>query len=287
MRLMMKNSAPMLIHPHYLAHKRGRDAMKATLETISARAPRHMQEAVYGDGYMRMGGVAIMPVFGAMMKGGGYPDQSEMRGAMKALKADVDVKCVLKIFDSPGGSVAGTADYAEAISSLGKPTIAYCEDMCASAAYWGASCCDKIYANSTAFVGSIGVISWLTDATKYYEDAGIKEIPITTGKFKAAGDPSQPATEETIEYMQSKIDAIYEQFVSTVAKRRGISKAKIKEMNAAVFVGEDAVSNGLVDGICSLDDCFDMAAKIANRWNPSKTKAMIESLEIEAALCGM
>ena len=277
----------MLIHPHYLAHKRGKDALKATFETISARVSREHRDAVYGEGYIRMGGVAIMPIFGAMMKGGGYPDQSELRSVMKALREDTDVRAVLKIFDSPGGSVSGTADYAGEIASLGKPTIAYCEDMCASAAYWAASCCDAIYANSTAFVGSIGVISWLTDATEYYKAAGIKEIPITTGKYKAAGDPSQPATEEIIDYMQSKIDAVYDQFVATVAKGRRISQAKIKEMNAAVYVGEDAVKAGLVDEVLSLDEAFNRAVKLANKGNPAKTRAMAESLDLEAILSTM
>ena len=222
------------------------------------------------------------------MKGYGYPDQSELRALMDSLVDDSSVKGVLNVFASPGGSVAGTADYGDAVAALSasKPCYAYCEDMCASAAYWAASLCSKIFANSTALVGSIGVISWLTDATKMYEEMGIKDIPITTGKFKVAGDPSQAATPEIIDYMQSTIDAIFGEFVGQVAKGRGLSAKKIKEMEAKVFMGQEAVEQGLVDKICSIDEAFNSVLRATNNGGKSH-KAMIDLCDLEMASIDM
>ncbi len=119
-----------------------------------------------------------------------------------------------------------------------------------------------------------------------YEEMGIKEIPIMTGKFKAAGDPATEATPEIVDYMQGKIDAIFDQFVGAVNKGRGIAKGAIKEMNAAVYVGQDAQKMGLVDGICSLEDCFYSVSKVASR-TANKAKALSELIDIELSLIGV
>ncbi len=282
-----KNGAPMLLYPHYLAQKRDKESALARIGSLAARMNDSSGNSFsMGNGYMISNGVAVVPIMGAMMKGWGYPDQSELRALMRSLKDDTSVRGVLKVFDTPGGSVAGTADYGESVAALNevKPCVAYCEDMCCSAGYWAAANCKKVFANSTAMVGSIGVISWLEDATKMYEDMGIKSIPITTGKFKAAGDPSQEATPEIIDYMQGKIDDLYDAFISTVKAGRGLSEKAIREMNAAVFVGQKAVDCGLVDGICTLDSAFATVAKMAGKA-PHSSKALNELLDLELMEC--
>ncbi len=279
-----KTGAAMLIYPNYLAQKRDKETFVSKFKSLLRGIGAYSDWDEYNGnpGYVVANGVAIVPVMGAMMKGWGYPDQSELRGLMQNLKSDVSVKGVLNVFDTPGGSVAGTADYGSSVADLAaaKPCFAYCEDMCASAGYWAASNCGKIFANSTALVGSIGVISWLTDASKMYEENGIKDIPITTGKFKAAGDPSQPATQEVIDYMQETIDAIYGEFLNVVSTGRGISKTKIKEMEAKVFMGQEAVNQGLVDKICSLDEAFNSVVRATAKTGKSN-KAMLALCDLE------
>lgn len=278
------NDAPMLMYPKFLQAKErvfSNERMNAIASTIGAYSGGGMQNR---GGYFTINNIAVVPVMGPLMKGWGYPDQSELRSLMRALKDDSSIHGVMKVFDSPGGSVAGTSDYADDLGALSasKPCVAYCEDMCASAAYWAASQCSKVYANSTALVGSIGVISFLTDASEYYKSIGVKEIPLVTGKFKAAGDPSQPATPEIVEYMQDKIDSIYDCFVSAVNKGRGISGAKIRAMEAAVFVGQAAVEQGLVDEICTMDKAFAALTRMVNKQSKgSNAKATLSLLELD------
>lgn len=284
-----KHGAAMLIYPNYIPHKRDNESVLARLNSFAARAGIPFEAKAFSRGaYAVSNGIAVVPIFGGMMKGCGYPDQSELKALMQSLKADSSVKGVLNVFDSPGGSVAGTADYGSAVADLAtsKPCYAYCEDMCASAAYWAASLCNKVFANSTALVGSIGVISWLTDATKMYESMGIKEIPITTGKFKVAGDPSQEATPEIVDYMQATIDDIYGEFLNAVSAGRGLSKTKIKDMEAKVFMGQKAVDAGLVDKICSLEDAFGLVSKAANKTPPKSSAALSALLDLEIEFAG-
>ncbi len=286
----IKTGAPMLINPRYNFIKRTKEDCVAQIRSLGLRVSASSQFNSYGNsGYAVVNGIAVVPCSGPMYKGAGswgYADQSELSAIMNSLTADSSIKGVLKIFDTPGGSVAGTSDYGDSIAACDavKPCVGYAEDMCCSAGYWAGAQCRKLFCNQSAFVGSIGVISWLTDASKYYEEMGIKEIPITTGKFKTAGDPSQPATPEIVDYMQSSIDDLYSHFVDAVNKGRGISKANIKAMEAAVFVGEKAVSNGLVDGVCSLDDCFNLVSKMASKGGISKTKSELALIDIELAM---
>ncbi len=286
-----KSGVPMLMYSNFLHRKRDKASVKENFDSFALRmAQQGGVCASYGNsGYMSVNGVAIVPVMGAMMKGWGYPDQSELAALMKSLKSDSSIRGVLKVFDSPGGSVAGTSDYGDSVAELSavKPVIGYAEDMICSAAYWAGSQCTKLFANSTAIIGSIGVISWLTDYSEMLAEMGIKEIPLVTGKFKAAGDPSQAATPEVVDYMQNIINDLYEPFVSAVNVGRGIAKSKIKDLNAAVFVGSKAVDNGLIDGVCTIDAAFEMVSKMANKTVGKNKAALSTILDIELESCGL
>ena len=103
-----------------------------------------------GAGYtVLQGGVAIIPVMGAMFKGygaWGYADQSEIQMHVRNAVNDPAVSAIMFLIDSPGGSVAGTMDLADEIRAAGKlkPTMAYGQDLMASAAMWIAAACKEI-----------------------------------------------------------------------------------------------------------------------------------------------
>lgn len=222
-----------------------------------------------GAGYQIVGDkIALIPVIGPMFKGygsWGYADQTEIRAAVRAAAQDPNVSGIMLLIDSPGGSVAGTPDLADEIKAADKvkPVYAYIEDLGCSAAYWVAASARQIFCNNTAFVGSIGVITALVDASKMYEQAGIKVHPIVTGKFKAVGDESQPVTVEALAYIQERIDGIFALFAAGVAKGRGMNVEKVKALEAGVFLAEHAVEKKLVDQVASFEKAFSALAKEA------------------------
>jgi len=233
------------------------------------------------------GGIAVIGVFGPMFKGygsWGYADQAELSATVRQAAADPHIGGIMLLIDSPGGSVAGTGDLAAEVKAANavKPVMAYIEDCGCSAAYWTAANARAIYSNDTAAVGSIGVVTALVDASKAFESAGIKVTPIVTGKFKGVGDPSQPVTQEHVDYVQEHVDALFGHFVDAVAKGRGIRGETVRKLEAKVFIGEQAAANKLTDGVMGFDKALAMLAKeVRNGGSNKRAKALMALEEMQ------
>jgi len=161
------------------------------------------------------------------------------------------------VIDSPGGTVAGTRDLADEVARAAKqkPVVAYIEDLGASAAYWIASQANKIYANPTAIVGSIGTYGVICDFSAQAAMIGVKVHVLRAGQFKGAGEPGTEITPEQLAEWQRIVDQLNEHFVRGVAAgRKGLSLAAVRELaDGRAHVGEAAVTLGLVDGVQSFD----------------------------------
>ena len=170
---------------------------------------------------------------------------------------DTDVKGIILNIDSPGGTVDGTGELADLVyQSRGKkPIIAFSDGKIASAAYWIASACDSIYiSGDTNPIGSIGVVTAHRDVSKAEEKAGIKTTEITAGKYKRISSQYEPLSADGRSEIQSKVDYLYSVFVDAVARnRRTTSKRVLSDMaDGRIFIGKQAISNGLVDGVSTL-----------------------------------
>ena len=213
--------------------------------------------------YETIDGVAVIPVMGVLGKrmnmltqiSGGSSTQLIMQDFASAMNDPV-VKSVMLLVDSPGGTVDGTQDLANAIYQARgvKPVYALADGVAASAAYWIASAADMAFAsNGTAQVGSIGVVTSHTDISKSEERAGIRTTDIYAGKYKRIVSEYKPLDAEGQEYLQGFVDYMYSVFVEDVARNRGTdAETVLSEMaDGRVFIGQQAVDAGLVDGIMS------------------------------------
>lgn len=201
---------------------------------------------------------------------------------------------ILLSFNSPGGVVSGTQELASLIAQYAgqKPMAAYADGLCASAAYWLASATGTIYAPATAQVGSIGVITVLTDYTKANEKLGISPTVIHSGKWKAAGHPDKTLSEEEAAIFQEQLDAIHAIFKREVAQNMGITSPESAWAEGQIFLGEKALELGLVSAIVAdrAGAKALLAAKIAkeNPMNLQELKAAQPELvaELEAEISG-
>ena len=138
-------------------------------------------------GYELVGGVAVIPVTGPIVREQGWygVGQDAVASSLKAALADPSARAILFDITSPGGVVAGTKELADAIAEARtkKRCAAYANGLCASAAYWLASATGTVYAPLTATVGSIGVIMTITNYAKLEEKWGISTVTITGGKL--------------------------------------------------------------------------------------------------------
>ena len=146
---------------------------------------------------------------------------NEIESAVREAAADPAVDSIVLNIDSPGGTVRGTPEAADAIfdAAQTKPVTAHTSGTMASAAYWLGSQAQAVTMTRSASVGSIGVMVPHIDQSKRAEMLGVKVELFTTGKFKAAGFPGTSLTESQRELIQERIDQVFGEFKSAVTRQ--------------------------------------------------------------------
>ncbi len=233
------------------------DVTKETFVAALKGRPEFKQE-----GYAIVNGIAVIPIHGVIMKNPDFWDllfgavsTGSIQNMVSAAVVDPAVQALALDIDSPGGTVAGTAETADLIfaSRSKKKIYAFASGQMASGAYWIGSSADKIYATKTTEVGSIGVYTTMIDMSVLAHNAGIKFEIVKAGKYKALGHPAKPLSEEEKQIAQTRIDDIYSVFVDSVARNRGLSAQKVMEFSdGRVWIAEKATDLGLIDGVDSL-----------------------------------
>ena len=195
-------------------------------------------------GYELVGGVAVIPVSGAIVREQGWygTGQDAVASSLKAALADPSARAILFDITSPGGVVAGTKELADAIAEARtkKHCAAYANGLCASAAYWLAS--------ATGTVGSIGVIMTITNYAKLEEKWGISTVTITGGKWKAAGQGGE-LTDEERRYFQERINTLHAIFKADVGRHMGLTADPQLWGEAQLLLAQPARELGLVTDI--------------------------------------
>jgi len=190
--------------------------------------------------------IAVIDIDGVIM------DADKIDSQLRKFGDDETVKAIILHINSPGGGAAASQEvYHEVLrvrQETHKKIIASVESVGASGAYYIASACDKIYANDASVVGSIGVIMEWTNYGELLRWAKLKNISITAGELKSAGDPSRDLTPKEQAYFQSLVDNMYGQFVHDVATGRHTTEDKIKPLaTGQVWTGQQALPLGLID----------------------------------------
>ena len=182
--------------------------------------------------------------------------------AVEAADRDDAVDALVVRLNTPGGEVVPSDDIRRAVAEFDGPTVAYATDVCASGGYWIASACDEIYARETSLVGSIGVIGSRLNAEEAAEKLGIEYERLVAGRYKDAGNPLKETDDEEREYLQGLIDGFYDVFVERVAEGREMDEKEVRDTEARVYLGGEALGAGLIDETGARDDVEDRIADI-------------------------
>ena len=210
-------------------------------------------------GIQAVNGIAIIPVTGILSyKSEGIMDwlfgdtsYEDIRAQFQEALADPNITSIVFDVDSPGGEVHGLFDLVDEIFNARgiKPINAIVDETAFSAAYAIASAAEKIFIPRTGSCGSVGAIMEHLDQSKYDEKEGAKYTPIYAGARKNDFDPHSPLSPEALKAAQDIVDSTYELFVKTVARNRGISPQAVRETEAALYYGKNAVDIGLADSV--------------------------------------
>ena len=245
----------------YATHLRGE---KIDIEAVEKRLGRPL--ANERQAYQNRDGVAVIALHGVIAKrmnlfsqiSGGVSTELAAQDIAAAI-ADPAVHSIVLHIDSPGGSADGTQALARSVMAArdsGKPVVTYADGVMASAAYWIGSAAQRAYiADGTTQVGSIGVVATHTDVSGAEKQSGVKTTEIYAGKFKRVASAYEPLTDAGRQSIQDQVDYLYAVFVADVAAQRGVSEETVlKNMaDGRVFIGQQAVDAGLVDGVSTLD----------------------------------
>ena len=239
-----------------------------TAEEIQARIgdPKSPSASSRGD-------VAVIPLrgviahrMGTMEESSGGMSAERFTQMVKAATTDASVGTILLDVDSPGGTVAGLVEAADAVFDAreSKRVIAIANSTMASAAYWIASQAHEIVAIPSALdrgIGSIGVFAVHQDLSAALEKEGVKITVIKAGANKAEGNPFEPLSEETKASIQASVDAAKAQFVKAVARGRGLTASDVVANlgDGRAFNAKDAKAIGLIDRIATFEDTLGRA----------------------------
>lgn len=171
-----------------------------------------------------------------------------------------DVKAMVLRVNSPGGSVFGSAEIAEALSyfqSKGKKIAVSMGDYAASGGYWISCEADRIFASPLTITGSIGIFGMFPNAKGLLDKVGVNPQFVTTDANNDIRIPLAPLSDYQMAAMQEEINRGYDQFVKRVAEGRHMPESKVRAIaEGRVWDGAKALQLGLVDQLGSLNDAI-------------------------------
>jgi protease-4 len=235
--------------------------MNDAVSAVNAGVYPTVEAAAVGDYDYEINkeGVATIPITGHIIKGEssfGGTSSVRVRQQLRSAIRDKRVKSILLDVDSPGGTVAGTAELAGDVrwANARKPVHSYIQDLGASAAYWVASQAERVTANATAEIGSIGTVAVVADSSEAYDKAGVKVHVITTGPYKAAGVDGTEITGDQLEHWTEIVNDLNEHFLRDVARGRKLDIRRVRGLaDGRTWIGTKAADKGLIDGIEPMD----------------------------------
>jgi protease IV len=233
---------------------------KATLLVLVLLAvfwPRHPQENPYN-----LESISLV---------GTIRDAEPIVKKLNAAGENKNIKGVLLVIDSPGGSVAPSVAISYAVKRLRakKPVVVYANGLMASGAYYSGIWANKIVANPGSIIGSIGVIMEGYDFSGIMKKIGIAVQVVDAGKFKQIGTPDRKWLPYERAELNKVIQATYKMFVKDVATARGLKVQNAKEFaNAHIFTASQAKQMGLVDQVGVMVDAQKDLIQLARVHHP-------------------
>jgi capsid assembly protease len=211
------------------------------------------------------GKIAIIPIHGTLVRRtsgleaeSGLASYTGIAAQLDAALASPEVAAILLDIDSPGGESGGVFDLADRIraASQVKPVWAVANDMAFSAAYALASAATRVFVARTGGVGSIGVIAMHVDQSVKDAKDGVRYTAVFAGERKNDLNPHEPISDEAHAVLKAEVDRVYDLFVETVARHRGLDADAVRATEAGLFFGSNAVAAGLADAVGGFDDAL-------------------------------
>ena len=216
----------------------------------------------------KRGNIGILNIRGPIVRYGGMMELSANVRSLetyakefKVLEEDPSVEVIVLNIDSPGGEAAGISQFATYIRNSPKKVVAYIDDLGASAAYWIASAAKEIYASTTAFVGSIGVVFTIIDDSEKQKKEGIEKIEIVS--VQSPKKRPDVKSEEGRKQIEVWANDLADKFIKAVARYRGVSEEYVLNNfgQGDLLIAEKAKDVKMIDGIMTFEKLIKTLSK--------------------------
>jgi protease-4 len=196
---------------------------------------------------------------GLMSTPGPYIARVKIEGLIRSDRDRVDAlerlgrsqaKAVIVHINSPGGTTGGSEQLHDALKRLKdqKPMVVVIEGLAASGGYIAALASDHIVAQSSALVGSVGVLFQYPNFTELMKTVGIKVEEIKSTPLKAAPSMFEPTSPEARAAVEAIVLDSYEWFRGLVRDNRKLEGADLARVaDGRVFTGRQAIDLKLID----------------------------------------
>ncbi|MFB6156372.1 MAG: S49 family peptidase [Haloferacaceae archaeon] len=181
------------------------------------------------------GTVAVVPVAGAI----DGPTADAYQSMMRQARQDSDVKAVVLVANSGGGSASASEEMYLQTKRTAKrmPVVTSIDAAALSGAYYTVAPSDRIYAKPSSLVGSVGVLA------NAPSDVEPNNIIATTGPNKLTGSDAR----EFYGILESLGNAFYNAVETSRGDRLKLSRTELAQ--GRFWAGSQAVQNGMADEI--------------------------------------
>lgn len=243
-----------------------------------------------------VGSIMIINIEGTIFKDDwcGAPGTDTMSQWIKEAVYSDNIAAVILKINSGGGSVEGTGEFAQVIKWADsiKPMIAYTDGLCASAAYWIASACRRIFASYlTVEIGSIGTAIKFMDNREAMKQYGYKEIYINADAsvdknadyYKALDGNNGPIKVHILNptndvFLLNVRENRSGRLVETTSKEGDITR--IEPISGNVYLAQTAIDNGLIDEIADFDYVCMYTMELVQSNSSSKSQKTINMINV-------
>jgi len=181
--------------------------------------------------------------------------------------AGSNAKAVIVHLNSPGGTVAGSEELYHSLMRLKakKPMVVVVDGMAASGGYIAAMASDRIVAQQSALIGSIGVIFQYPNFSELLKTVGIAVESIKSSPLKASPNGFEPTSPEARAAVAAVVMDSYDWFRNLVRERRQLDPALLARVSdGRVFTGRQALELKLIDALGDEQAAIDWLAKEKN-----------------------
>ena len=202
--------------------------------------------------------IAVLYAVGEIMEGTKSGINCEVLvPVITELADDDDVKGMVLRVNSPGGSVFGSEQIADALAYFqkkGKPLAVSMGDYAASGGYWISCHADRIFADPATITGSIGIFGLFPNAAGLMNKIGVSPQFVATNPKADFPSLFKAMDEEQMSAMQKFITKGYDRFIERVATGRKMKPEAVRRIaEGRVWDGMKAKQLGLVDDLGDLE----------------------------------